>query len=75
METEIRDVPQAVREPLPEKCFKNHQPQRPFSSEGRLTIGQLDDWATELAATLEKEWAVNFECAELNEQRGADSSP
>lgn len=75
VKVEIREVLIPVREPLPEECFKNHQPGQIFSLEGSLTIGQLSEWSAELAATLEKEWAVNLECAALNDQRGPDSSP
>ena len=73
VETQIRDVDVTVRAKLPDKCFKDHQPPQPFSSEGRLPVGQLDDWAEGLAITLEKEWATNAECRMLNEQRGQPS--
>lgn len=75
VETEIREVKVPVRVPLPEKCFKDHQPPQPFSSEGRLPVGQLDDWAEGLAITLEKEWVTNAECRTLNEQRGPVEAP
>lgn len=75
VETQIREVRVPVRTPMPEKCFKDHQPPQPFSSEGRLPVGQLDDWAEGLATTLEKEWATNAECRDLNEQRGPLSAP
>ena len=71
----MREVKVGVRVPLPEKCFKDHQPPQPFSSEGRLPVGQLDDWAEGLAITLEKEWATNAECRDLNEQRGPVEAP
>jgi hypothetical protein len=75
VETEIRDVAVTVRAKMPDKCFKDHQPPQPFSSEGRLPVGQLDDWAEGLAITLEKEWATNAECRLLNDQRGQPAAP
>lgn len=75
VETEIRDVAVTVRAKMPDKCFKDHQPPQPFSSEGRLPVGQLDDWAEGLAITLEKEWVTNAECRTLNEQRGPVEAP
>lgn len=72
MDLEIREVKVPVREPFPKECFKDHQPPQPFSSEGRLLIEQLDDWARGLMATLEKEWVTNDQCRELNVQRAAN---
>jgi hypothetical protein len=54
---------------MPAECFAVHHPTNTFALAGPLTVRQLDAWAEELAAVIDRYAAQAARCNELNQQR------
>lgn len=68
-QVEVREVPVAVRTPLPDECFKTYLPVSPFTDDGPLLLRTLDVWVQNLVQTVQQFYVQTVRCGELNQQR------